>query len=298
MLRQRLITGPLLILMLLGLAWLDERLAASNCGLEHGGCPLACGLPRGSVLLAFCTLIVAPLLARELAGMISRAVVPIPAWPCMAAAALGVPSLWCVTAPACASTALPGISLAVPLALVALASIGVMRVKSTRGAITTLSAVTLSWACAGLPWAFWVALDQRQGAAVLAAAILTVKATDIGAYFTGLALGRTKLIPWLSPGKTREGFIGGLIAGAGVGALFAAWSSGCACVSEPVEPWRGALAGAAFGLLGPIGDLTESLLKREARLKDSGSLLPGMGGVFDVADSLLFTAPVAWFLLG
>jgi phosphatidate cytidylyltransferase len=58
------------------------------------------------------------------------------------------------------------------------------------------------------------------------------------------------------------------------------------------------VAGAAFGILGPIGDLAESLLKREAGVKDSGRLLPGMGGVHDVADSLLLTAPVAWLLLG
>jgi phosphatidate cytidylyltransferase len=68
-------------------------------------------------------------------------------------------------------------------------------------------------------------------------------------------------------------------------------------VAAPIDPRLGAIAGAVFGIIGPIGDLAESLLKREARVKDSGQLLPGMGGVHDVADSLLLTAPLAWLLL-
>jgi phosphatidate cytidylyltransferase len=172
-----------------------------------------------------------------------------------------------------------------------------MRRRSAAGASSTVAGVLLSWAYAGLPWAFWIALDRAQGPAVLAGAILTVKSTDIGAYFTGMAIGRTKLIPWLSPGKTREGFVGGLVTGAGVGALLAWWSGDCTWVAAPIDPRLGAIAGAVFGIIGPIGDLAESLLKREARVKDSGQLLPGMGGVHDVADSLLLTAPLAWLLL-
>lgn len=297
MLWQRLITGPLLILMLIGLAWLDETAATSGLQNPSDGTVHAWA-PRGMVLLCFCAFVVAPLLAREVAGMLARAGSAVHAWPCMVAATLGAGSLWWMGAGDTVTAKAAGTALAVPILVLTLVAFVLMQRRTAVGASSTLASIMLAWAYAGLPWAFWVALDRAQGPAVLAGAILTVKSTDIGAYFTGMAIGRTKLIPWLSPGKTREGFVGGLLTGAGIGALFAWWSCDCPWVTTPIEPWRGAVAGAAFGILGPIGDLAESLLKREARVKDSGRLLPGMGGVHDVADSLLLTAPVAWLLLG
>jgi phosphatidate cytidylyltransferase len=296
MLWQRLITGPLLILMLIGLAWLDETAATSGLVDPTDGSVHAWS-PRGMVLLCFCALVVAPLLAREIAGMLARSGSAVHEWPCMVAAVLGAGSMWWLGADETVTTKAAGTALAVPIALITLIAFALMRRRSAAGASSTVAGVLLSWAYAGLPWAFWIALDRAQGPAVLAGAILTVKSTDIGAYFTGMAIGRTKLIPWLSPGKTREGFVGGLVTGAGVGALLAWWSGDCAWVAAPIDPRLGAIAGAVFGIIGPIGDLAESLLKREARVKDSGQLLPGMGGVHDVAVSLLLTAPLAWLLL-
>jgi len=295
MLWQRLITGPLLILMLIGLVWLDETASTTMVQASDGGeIPFA---PRGTVLLAMCVLVVAPLLAREIAGMLSRAGSAVHEWPCMMAAMLGACSMWFLGSAETVSAKSAGAMLAAPVALITLMAFALMQRRSAAGASSTMAGVLLSWAYAGLPWAFWIALDRAQGPAVLAGAILTVKSTDIGAYFTGMAIGRTKLIPWLSPGKTREGFVGGLVMGAAMGALFAWWSGDCLWVATPIDPVRGAITGAIFGILGPIGDLAESLLKREARVKDSGHLLPGMGGVHDVADSLLLTAPAAWLLL-
>ncbi|MFN9954306.1 MAG: phosphatidate cytidylyltransferase, partial [bacterium] len=166
--------------------------------------------PRGTVLLAVCALVVAPLLAREIAGLLSRAGSAVHEWPCMLAAMLGACSMWFLGSDATVPTKTAGAVLAVPVALVTLMAFALMQRRSAAGASSTVSGVLLSWAYAGLPWAFWIALDRAQGPAVLAGAILTVKSTDIGAYFTGMAIGRTKLIPWLSPGKTREGFVGGL----------------------------------------------------------------------------------------
>jgi phosphatidate cytidylyltransferase len=119
--------------------------------------------------------------------------------------------------------------------------------------------------------------------------LLMVKSTDIGAYFGGRALGRHKLIPWLSPGKTWEGlFIGMLTAGA-VGAA-------CAPGLPNVPWWKGFFFGVIIGGIGQLGDLLESLMKRDAEVKDSGKLIPGFGGVLDVIDSPLLAAPFAYLL--
>ena len=119
--------------------------------------------------------------------------------------------------------------------------------------------------------------------------LLCVKFTDIGAFFTGKSIGRHKLIGWLSPGKTWEGLAGGLVVAAAVGAICAPWL--------PELDWiKGALFGAILGLVGQGGDLLESLMKRDADVKDSGGSIPGFGGVLDVIDSPLMAAPVAYLL--
>jgi phosphatidate cytidylyltransferase len=105
------------------------------------------------------------------------------------------------------------------------------------------------------------------------------------------------MIPWLSPAKSWEGLAGGVAFAAVVGALLAWWSGSLEDPRDTVPPLLGAVAGAAFGVVGPFGDLAESLLKRSGGAKDSGRILPGMGGLFDVLDSPLLAGPVAWWLL-
>jgi len=124
--------------------------------------------------------------------------------------------------------------------------------------------------------------------------LLCVKFTDIGAYFGGRALGRHKLIPWLSPGKTWEGLFFGLLTAAAVGALLARWMDLRRGYELPW--WKGAIFGGVIGGIGQLGDLLESLMKRDAEVKDSGSLIPGFGGVLDVIDSPLLAAPFAYLL--
>lgn len=114
-----------------------------------------------------------------------------------------------------------------------------------------------------------------------------IMGADTAAYFTGRALGRRKLAPAVSPGKTIEGFLGGLLGGV-VGA-FAVRGAGWI-------PAAHALAlGVAVAALGTVGDLVESLFKRWAQVKDSGTLFPGHGGMLDRVDSLLFGAPVLYY---
>jgi phosphatidate cytidylyltransferase len=106
-------------------------------------------------------------------------------------------------------------------------------------------------------------------------------------------MGRTRMAPVLSPGKTWEGAAASI-----AGSLAAAWLVlERLPIEPPTGPWGGwPVFGLAVGLAGMLGDLAESLLKREADVKDSGGSLGGMGGVLDLVDSLLFAAPVAWIL--
>ncbi len=126
--------------------------------------------------------------------------------------------------------------------------------------------------------------------------IVVVKFTDIGAYSIGCAIGKHKLLPRVSPAKTWEGVIGGLVvgtvAGWGYWLIVARWS-GDHAFSMPVVLGIGIL----LSVFGIIGDLIESLLKRAAGVKDSGRIIRGMGGLLDVLDSLLFAAPVLYIAL-
>jgi phosphatidate cytidylyltransferase len=134
--------------------------------------------------------------------------------------------------------------------------------------------------------------------------ILVVKASDIGAYLVGSTCGRHKLFPRVSPGKTWEGLAGGLATGVLMSVLFCAWlrlgpvdphtTAAGHLVIGPVDAW---VLGFLLSAIGVLGDLIESLLKRSAGLKDSGNHVPGMGGVLDVLDSLLFAAPALYFYL-
>ena len=119
--------------------------------------------------------------------------------------------------------------------------------------------------------------------------LLMVKFTDIGAYFGGRAFGKHKMIPWLSPGKTWEGLGIGLLTAGAVGAACAPWI-------PHVLWWKGFIFGVVIGGIGQVGDLLESLMKRDAEVKDSGRLVPGFGGILDIIDSPLLAAPFAYLL--
>ena len=139
---------------------------------------------------------------------------------------------------------------------------------------------------ADVPW---------EGTALVLLALAVTWAGDTAAYFVGRAVGRRPLAPRLSPGKTVAGSVAGLVAAAAAGALLALAARGFPTV--PFSPWAGAAMGLVVGAAGQLGDLTESLLKREAGVKDSGGMLPGHGGVLDRFDASFFALPTAYALL-
>ncbi len=122
-------------------------------------------------------------------------------------------------------------------------------------------------------------------------------ATDTGAYAFGRMLGKHKMIPAVSPAKTIEGAVGGLLV-----AILGAWIYSHFLLRPfaqlGLSPTGLVIFGIAIGVVGQLGDLAESLLKRDAGVKDSSKLLPGHGGILDRFDSLLFVLPVAYLLLG
>lgn len=127
------------------------------------------------------------------------------------------------------------------------------------------------------------------GIGLLSTALLITKLGDIGAFLVGYRFGKTPLMPRVSPNKSVEGSLGGIMFSI-LGAL----------ISKPLLNFTYPhliFLGTFFGVLGQLGDLSESLMKRDCGLKDSGNILPGMGGILDQLDSLLFTAPVFYFYL-
>lgn len=188
-----------------------------------------------------------------------------------------------------------------------------------RGTIERTCAGTFVSVYVGLPMALLVAMrslgDGNWGLAALLTMIAVTKSADAGAYFTGKSIGKRKLIPRLSPGKTWEGLIGGMVTATVVAFVCLTWLfpwirgaaaapgnvASIPCLAQPI--WGALVLGPLLTLAGMVGDLAESLVKRDSGAKDSGRLLPGLGGVWDVTDSLIaaampaflcFTAGVGW----
>ncbi len=135
------------------------------------------------------------------------------------------------------------------------------------------------------------------GGVLLIFPLIITWASDIGAYFTGRAIGGRKLIPSVSPGKTVAGAVGGLVASMLVALLFARGVL-VPAASLGFTPWGALLFGGIISVAAQVGDLFESLIKRDGGVKDSSHIIPGHGGVLDRVDSLLFVLPVAYLLLG
>ncbi len=135
------------------------------------------------------------------------------------------------------------------------------------------------------------------GVMTIVTMLATVKISDSGAYFVGKSFGTVKLAPALSPGKTVQGSLGGLLGGC-FGAGLIVWFISPVLVGVELDkPWWWVfLYGTLVTLAGMFGDLAESLLKRDSGTKDSSTWLPGLGGILDVVDSLVFAAPVSFLL--
>ena len=173
------------------------------------------------------------------------------------------------------------------------------------------AASTLGFVYIAVPLAMLVQLRQQgSGAFLILYILIVVWMGDTVAYYTGRALGRHKLAPRISPGKTWEGTVGSLVGAILCGTLVFAYSRqissglisiglltpGQAYLPPAIPPlWRFAVLSAVINVAAQIGDLAESLIKRGAGVKDSGTILPGHGGMLDRIDALLFAAPVLWY---
>lgn len=291
--RERLIVGPILIALVIGLAWLDDVLDRS---LAQGWWPTplaeAGTLPPGLIIVPLLVIIIA-LACGELQSMLASKGVRVGRFTLVTSALLGL-ACWLLPLLPYAWAGARAISPTLAAASLAFGMASYLRRKSPEGVLAATGASLIAFVYLGLLPGFLLGIRVESGVAVLVWTVLVVKSCDIGALFTGKAIGRHKLIPWLSPGKTWEGLIGGMATSAVI-AFVGAY--GLAAVgSAPAWPWPAfALAGALAGGLGQLGDLVKSSFKRDAAIKDSGRIIPGMGGVIDVIDSPMFVAPFAYW---
>ncbi|OGX42005.1 MAG: hypothetical protein A3F87_02925 [Omnitrophica WOR_2 bacterium RIFCSPLOWO2_12_FULL_51_24] len=154
---------------------------------------------------------------------------------------------------------------------------------------TTFGILYISWTFSFLMKLKLIQQDSLPAGGLLVAFLLLVtKVGDIGAYFIGTYFGKHSLIPRISPKKSVEGAIGGFI-----------FSVAAALISKSFLPsvslYHLLILGCLLGILAQIGDLSASLIKRDSQVKDSANLIPGLGGVLDLVDSILFTAPTLYF---
>ncbi len=166
----------------------------------------------------------------------------------------------------------------------------------------TVALESWAWTLAGILYAGWmlgyyVMLRQLDsGRELVIMAVFTTFACDTTAYFVGRTFGRHRMTPRISPNKTWEGAVGGLL-GAIAAAAALRYLLNLGSWSVPLSPLKAVELGAIIGVVSQLGDLAESLLKRRAGVKDSGTLLPGHGGLLDRIDSLVFTGIVVFYFV-
>ncbi|QPN70493.1 phosphatidate cytidylyltransferase [Synechococcus sp. CBW1108] len=169
---------------------------------------------------------------------------------------------------------------------------GWLLLQPVTGTIADIAASIFGLFYLGFLPSYWIRLRELEGTglALTLLACFLIVATDIGSYVIGRRLGRRPLSP-ISPGKTIEGALGGVCCAMAVGALGGSW------IGWSWGWLLGAVLGAVVALFALVGDLTESMMKRDAGLKDSGDAIPGHGGVLDRIDSYLFVPAVVYSLV-
>jgi phosphatidate cytidylyltransferase len=184
---------------------------------------------------------------------------------------------------------LPGLSISIVTSIIALL---LLQLKNgTAEFVKSATATTFALMYPGFISGFIFLLARSgEGFAYISVLVILVGLNDTFAYLTGVLIGKHPMAPKISPKKTWEGFIGGLI--------FAAAGSAFAFkYLLEQELWIGAVAGLIGGLAATVGDLIESAIKRDLSLKDMGTLLPGHGGMLDRLDAALITAPIFWCII-
>ncbi len=294
MLRYRLLLGPILIAGIVFGSWFDQWLdmqAASGWFVDLTGRET---WPPGMVVFPVVSLL-AVFGALELKFIFEAAAVAVSRRVVVTLVLLGLATT------AFVPEFLSGVTGAALMnSLVTVVLVGALvfhsRNRQVDGAIAAAGGALVALVLLGMMFGFLLLIRREHSAWIFLWVLVTTKSSDIGAYFVGRSVGRHKLIPWLSPGKTWEGLFGGMgFAGlvGGVGVLIV----GTAVETGVPEVWLGVLMGVAFAGVGQVGDLVMSLLKRDAGVKDAGKSLPGFGGVLDILDSVLLVAPVAFWML-
>ena len=294
MLGRRLASATVIIGVLVGLLAVDYQF-----GMEQS-------LGRPGLVMMLVILVVSLMSSGELVHLLGQGNIRLQIKPTiwigpLAVLICGMPVLWRDYPPDCPIGIFGWTMLGTTFAVGMTALIEVLRYQGDGQATDRIARYCLIHVQSILLFGFFVAHrllrhDNATGMLALITLIATVKMSDAAAYFAGKSLGKRKLAPRLSPGKTLEGAIGGMV-GALVGAavvvyLVAQWFD----VELDLPWWWVVIYAVAVASAGIVGDLFESLLKRDAKLKDSSSWLPGLGGVLDIVDSLVFAAPVSFFV--
>lgn len=283
MLKYRLIFGPIMIAAILLVFWGDSHLQSIVApALLQNLFTETTHYPPGLAIAAFIVLI-AILPARELTHMFAAKQIKTNTALITLAAIATAMSLYLQAEAVTLGSVI--------IATFALALIIHTRKQHIDGSINAAAATLMAGAYLGATTGCFLAMRHHHSAWTIIAIILITKASDTGAYFTGKAIGKHKLIPWLSPGKTWEGLIGGIALAilAAVGFAALSQSTDLAAIYQTVDgqttltprPYAilpAAFAGAIIAIVATLGDLTISLFKRDANIKDSGAFMPGFGG--------------------
>jgi len=278
MLRQRLFFGALMTLVFSALAILDGWLDGSLTGAYSDDRQI-----QGTIVAILVASLMIPA-NLELAGLAAAKQLKIFAPVSIASCMIIVTGwYWSQFIPPSICYSLPAILALMPVVLLLYQylTLGTSSVLANCGA-TAFSVLYL----AGLG-AFVIAIRIDFGIWAMLMFVFVIKCSDIGAYAGGTLFGRHKFSPHISPGKTWEGMAAAIGTAVVVAMAFAALSGIMAC-------WLAALFGICFAFIGQMGDLAESMIKRDAKKKDSDDKVPGFGGVLDIIDSPLLAAPFAY----
>lgn len=295
MLRWRLLLGTLIIGALVALCWLDHHSKYVGVWML----PVAVGATVLATKEILDLAALAGLRPLRWAVYLGNVLLILSSWAAVLQWAHSLPFNWQMNGMLYGSTCLW------TLATLSALGIGVLmlffgemcRYRKPGGNTANLATGVFALIYVGLLMSFAVQMRLFWGVGALAAWVIVVKMGDTGAYTVGRLIGRHKMAPAISPGKTIEGAFGAVAF-----SCLGAWASFRWLVpamtpeSAQSGPWWGWIVfGLLVGLAGMAGDLAESLLKRDVGVKDSSTWMPGFGGVLDILDSLLLSAPVAWF---
>lgn len=290
MLGWRLVMSAILVLAIVALFWLDQKQGTSAL-----------------ILLGFC-LFIAVRNAYEMSDLLRvRSIRPhLPATACLSCLVVlaGWGHLYARSGSAGVLVSLGGIAAALVFSFCALLTLEAMKFHAPGRSMESLGGnlVTVFYAgglIAVTAQLRWLPSPQA-GYFAMASMIVAVKCGDTMAYAFGRLWGKRKLAPILSPGKTRMGLVGAVVGSTVGGWLWLNFAGGWFdSTLQPGPLWKTVTYSAVIGLIGLVGDLCESLIKRDVQKKDSAILMPGFGGLLDVLDSPLFAGPfaLAWWTL-